>query len=176
MKTVIVGSHNPVKLETAKEAFALAFPEETFEYVTHNAASGVPDQPMGAEETKEGALNRASDCRRQYPDADYFVGLEGGLEEQGEEFWTSAWMCVQNAAGVSSFGRTGAFPLPPKVSALIKEGNELGIATDIVFDETNSKHKGGTVGILTDGLVDRKDFYRQALIFALIPFMKPELY
>jgi len=50
------------------------------------------------------------------------------------------------------------------------------VATDIVFSETNSKHKGGTIGILTNGTVTRKDFYRDAMLFALIPFVKPELY
>jgi non-canonical (house-cleaning) NTP pyrophosphatase len=42
MKKVVVGSANPVKLETTKEAFALVFPHETFEYITHSAPSGVP--------------------------------------------------------------------------------------------------------------------------------------
>ena len=85
-------------------------------------------------------------------------------------------MCVMHKSGTTGFGRTSAFLLPPKVSELINQGQELGIATDIVFNETNSKHKGGTVGILTNDLITRKDFYRDAMIFALIPFVKPELY
>ena len=47
MKTVIVGSENPVKLETAKEAFKLVFPEIEFEFITFSAPSLVSDQPIG---------------------------------------------------------------------------------------------------------------------------------
>lgn len=176
MKTVIVGSENPIKLATTKQAFAATFPNEQFEYITFAAASNVSAQPFGVAETKLGALNRANHCRTQYPQADFFVGLEGGLEEIDTEFWTSAWMCIQDATGKCGYGRTGAFLLPPLVSELIHKGEELGIATDIVFNKVNSKHAGGTVGALTDEHITRADFYRDALIFALIPFLKPELY
>ncbi|MCA9354555.1 MAG: DUF84 family protein [Candidatus Kaiserbacteria bacterium] len=176
MKKVIVGSNNPVKLEATERAFTAAFPGEQFSFFTHSAPSGVSDQPMGDDETKLGAENRAAACREAYPDADYFVGLEGGLILLDDEYWTSAWMCVQDTAGKISFGRTGAFLLPPRVSELIDQGEELGVATDIAFNETNSKHKGGAVGVLTNDVVNRADYYFQPLIFALIPFVKPELY
>jgi inosine/xanthosine triphosphatase len=176
MKKVIVGSSNPVKLETTKEAFQQSFPNEEFEFITVSAPSGVPDQPMGQAETKQGATNRAEACRSEYPDADFYVGLEGGLEKLGEEYWTFAWMCILGTQNTKGFGRTGSFLLPPMVSQLIDQGEELGIATDKVFNETNSKHKGGTIGILTNENITRKDFYRDAMIFALIPFVKPELY
>lgn len=176
MKTVIVGSENPVKFETAKEAFKLVFPEIEFEFITFSAPSLVSDQPIGQAETKQGATNRALACKTQYPDADYSVGLEGGLEKIDNKYWVTAWMCILNKSGVESFGRTGSFLLPHKISELIDQGEELGIATDIVFNQINSKHKSGAVAALTNDIITRKDFYRDALIFALIPFLKPELY
>ena len=111
MKKVIIGSTNPVKLETTKEAFALMFPNELFEFIAHSAESNVPDQPFENVETKLGATNRSSDCRKKYPDADYFVGLEGGLEEVNGEYWAFAWMCVQNIDGKYGYGRTSSFLL-----------------------------------------------------------------
>ena len=78
--------------------------------------------------------------------------------------------------GQYGFGRTGSFLLPPKVSELIAGGEELGVAIDRAFGDSNSKQKGGAVGALTDNLVTRKDFYQTAMIFALIPFLKPDLY
>ncbi len=176
MKKVIVGSTNPIKLETVKEAFGTTFPTEAFVFETFAAPSLVSDQPIGQTETKLGARNRAQACKDTYPEGDFFVGLEGGLELIEDVYWVSAWMCVMHKSGTTGFGRTSAFLLPPKVSKLINQGQELGTATDIVFNETNSKHKGGTVGILTNDLITRKDFYRDAMIFALIPFVKPELY
>lgn len=176
MKTVIVGSTNPVKLETAKEAFAIAFHDEQFEFVTYAAESGIPDQPFGSEETKRGAKNRADACINVHPDADFFVGLEGGIEKDGDELWAFAWMCVRDKDSTVGYGRTGSFLIPPKVSELIQKGEELGYATDIALGSDNSKHKEGTIGILTNGAVTRKDFYREAMLFALIPFMKREYY
>ena len=176
MKTVVVGSHNPVKLETTKEAFALCYPNEEFVFETLSAEPGVSDQPMGQDETKKGAQNRAEYCVTERPGADFYVGLEGGLERIADEYWVSAWMCVIDTNGKYGFGRTSAFVLPERVRELIDAGEELGIATDIAFNETNSKHKGGAVSVLTNELITRKDFYRDAIIFALIPFRKPDLY
>ena len=176
MKTVIVGSENPVKLATTKEAFEKVFPDETFEYIACTVASGVSDQPFGTTETKRGALNRATGCRQAFPHADFYVGLEGGLEEIEGEFWSSAWMCILDNHGRVGFGRTGTLQLPLSVSARIHQGEELSMAIDICFNKVNSKHKGGAVGALTNDLITRTDFYRDALVYALIPFIKPELY
>ncbi len=176
IKQVIIGSGNPVKVGITKEVFSASFDDVTFDFVSHSAPSGVPDQPIGQEQTKLGALNRAKACVQECSNADFFVGLEGGIEKIDGEYWAFAWMCIIDHTGKEGFGSTGSFLLPPRISILIDEGNELGVAADIVFDETNSKHKGGTIGLLTDGQVTRADFYRNALVFALIPFLKEELY
>lgn len=176
MKKIIVGSHNPIKLETTKEAFGIVFTGIPLEFETFNAPSDIADQPMGIDETRMGAKNRTDACKKEYPQADFFVGLEGGLEKLENDYWAFAWMCVQNIDGRYGYGRTGAFLLPSKVSELIDQGYELGSATDVIFGGMNMKQKGGTIGALTNDTITRKDFYRDALIFALIPFMKPELY
>ena len=66
--------------------------------------------------------------------------------------------------------------MPIKISNLIKEGYELGDADDIVFKRSNSKQKNGAVGILTDNLINRTDYYSHAIILALIPFTNSKLY
>jgi inosine/xanthosine triphosphatase len=176
MKTVVVGSENPVKLETVKDAFVAMFPNEVFEFLPCLAMSGVADQPFGSAETKRGAEQRAVDCRLKFPLADFWVGLEGGVELDEGQYWVMAWMCVLSKEGKRGYGKTSSFQLPETVGMLIAEGKELGDATDTVFREKNSKQKGGVIGILTNGVVTRKDFYRDALIFALIPHVKSELY
>jgi inosine/xanthosine triphosphatase len=40
----------------------------------------------------------------------------------------------------------------------------------------NSKHQGGTVGKLTQGVIDRTAYYEHTAILALIPFINPQLY
>lgn len=175
---VVVGSKNPVKLEAARNSFSAVFPdvEFEFEFVACSVASLVADQPVGIEETKQGALNRAVACREAYKDADFFVGMEGGLEEIEGDYFVSAWMCVIDREGRIGFGRTGAFQLPTQITKLIQEGLELSEATDRVFNDNNSGQKGGAVSALTNGTIDRTSFYTEAIIFALIPFIKSHLY
>lgn len=53
---------------------------------------------------------------------------------------------------------------------------ELGKADDLIFSRKNSGQNDGTVGILTDGIIDRSTFYSQAVSLSLIPFLNPDLY
>ena len=48
---------------------------------------------------------------------------------------------------------------------------ELGDADDKVFQDINSKQKGGTIGKCTKGLIDRTQYYEHALACALVPFI-----
>jgi inosine/xanthosine triphosphatase len=176
MKKVIVGSHNPVKLQAVETAFAKMFPEETFTFVCHEAPSGVADQPNGDTETRSGAYNRALACRDTYPDSDFFVGLEGGSESRDNELWVMAWMCIIDKERKCSYAKSASFLLPHALVQLINEGMELGHAADRIFQLQNSKQKTSTVGFLTGDVVTRARFYTEALILALIPFKNPELY
>ncbi len=173
---IIVGSNNPVKLAAVTQAFQLVFAGMEHKFIACSVESGVASQPIGATETRLGAANRANECRRLHPEADYYVGLEGGLEEIDGVYWVIAWMCIQNSTGMSHYGSTGSFVLPETVSTLIRNGVELGHASDQVFSAVNSKHHGGAVGILTNGIITRTDFYRPAVIFALVPFINPVVF
>ena len=86
-----------------------------------------------------------------------------------------AWVVISDNNKISK-AKTATFPLPLKISDLIKHGYELGEADDIVFNRSNSKQKNGAVGILTDNLINRTDYYTHAIILALIPFTNSKLY
>jgi inosine/xanthosine triphosphatase len=66
--------------------------------------------------------------------------------------------------------------LPPAIAKLIKEGKELAHASDIVFNESKSGQKQGTIGILTNNIINRTRYYIDPVIMALIPFKNPDLY
>lgn len=89
---------------------------------------------------------------------------------------TFAWIVIKSKTGVVSQGRTASFYLPKEIVSLIKSGKELGEADDIVFKRSNSKQSNGAVGILTDDVLTRTDYYQTAVILALIPFKNPTLY
>lgn len=175
MKTIVLASNNPVKVQAALSGFQKMLSDETFRVETVSVPSGVGDQPFSDRETLQGALNRARNAARLVQAADYWVGIEGGVEETGGEMAAFAWVVVRTRRLVGK-GRTGAFFLPPKVADLIRQGKELGEADDMVFDRSNSKQDDGAVGLLTGNVVDRARLYEQAVILALVPFKNPELY
>jgi len=175
MPTVVISSKNPVKVNATKQAFTLVFPGQTFDFVEVSAASGVSNQPLSNQETQIGATNRVNNAAAAHPEADFYVGIEGGVEQVGSDMHSFAWVVIkgQNKNGQA---RTGTFFLPAKVAELIHQGVELGAADDIVFAKNNSKQQNGAVGILTGDVIDRTKYYLDAVVLALIPFRNPDLY
>ncbi len=175
MQKVIIASKNPVKINCTKEGFEKIFPDQSFDFEGVSVPSDVSDQPMTDEETLQGAINRAENARKKVPDANYWVGIEGGIHETLEGMLAFAWVVVLSK-DQSGKSRTSTFYLPPKVVELINQGIELGHANDQVFGEKNSKHKGGAVGSLTGGVLGRTAYYVQAVMLALVPFRNPDIY
>jgi inosine/xanthosine triphosphatase len=174
MKTIVIASTNPVKARAALNGFRRMFPAESFEILPRPAPSGVSDQPMTSAETLQGALNRAAAVKAAHPQADFWVGIEGGVEEDGG-LAAFAWVAVLSPVG-SGKARTGTFFLPPAVAHLVRQGIELGEADDIVFGATNSKQQNGAIGLLTGDVIDRAALYEHAVVLALVAIRNPGLY
>jgi inosine/xanthosine triphosphatase len=173
---VVITSKNPVKKKATLIGFTALFPSSTIEIIEISVPSGVSEQPKSEKETLQGAQQRVENARNSFPDADYWVGIEGGIEEKKGEMEAFAWVFILDKKGKTGKGRTGTFFLPQAITDLINQGIELGIADDRVFGKTNSKQKEGTVGTLTHNSIDRTEYYRHAVTFALIPFLNPSLY
>lgn len=172
MKKVIIASKNPVKINATKKAFENVF-NDRFEFEGFSADSLVSDQPMNNIETLTGAMNRLENI--QHLKADYFVSIEGGVDLLDDNYEVFAWIIISDKKKTGK-AKTATFPLPLKISKLIKEGYELGDADDMVFKRSNSKQKNGAVGILSKNLINRTDYYVHAIILALIPFTNSKLY
>jgi inosine/xanthosine triphosphatase len=175
MPLICVASANPVKIEAALAGFRLLFPHEAWSASGMPAPSGVPEQPAGDEETLLGARNRARAAQQLAPEADWWVGIEGGVLWRGSRLEAFAWAAVWDGAR-EGYARTAAFELPPAVAELIRAGLELGQADDQVFGTVNSKQQGGAIGLLTGDAMTRSGLYTPAVVMALIPFRNPELY
>ena len=180
MVVVVVGSTNPVKINAVKQAFTRCNIAVTSVTGVSGVKSGVNNQPIGWEETERGAKNRArSSLTKSIENPDFSVGIEGGLvtSSNGQGLDCIAVMAVLNVrSGTMSTSRTAAFTLPPALCALVRNGMELGDADDVVFKRTNSKQQDGTVGILTNGAIDRTEYYVHALVLALVPELQGRLY
>jgi inosine/xanthosine triphosphatase len=175
MKTVIVASTNPVKINAVKHAFKKMFSKENFKLIGISVPSGVPEQPIGDDETFNGAYNRAKNASKQIHKADYWVGLEGGIRRVDDDMEVFGWIVVKSKMKLGK-SRTATFILPQKITQLVNKGMGLGPADDVVFKIKNSKQKQGSVGILTGGVTDRTKYLEDGVILALIPFKNTKLY
>jgi len=174
---ILVGSQNPVKIEAVKEAFSKYFGDVEVEGI--NVNSKVPDQPVN-EETFEGAKNRVLELKRineeKNLNANFFVGIEGGIKEFYSKWFAFGGMCIMNNKGKIGFGTSANFELPDSITKELLNGIELGKVMDKIAGTDNIKQKGGAIGFLTKEIMNRKELYINGLVVALIPFVNEELY
>jgi inosine/xanthosine triphosphatase len=174
VRTIVVASQNPVKIQAALNGFRHMFPDDQFSATGVSVTSGVSAQPMTSVETLQGAVSRVKAARDLVPEGDYWVGIEGGVEAQSGELEVFAWIVVASRESLGK-SRTATFSLPLEVSRLVQQGIELGDADDTVFGRSNSKQQNGSVGLLTDDVITRLAYYEHAVILALVPFKNSHL-
>ena len=175
MKTITVASMNPAKIDASLGGFEQMFPDCPFCTRGIAVPSQVSGQPRSDGETLAGAENRAKGARDKFPEADYWLGIEGGVEGTEDGMSGFAWVVILSA-NIMGRSRTGTFLVPPPVANLIRQGKELGEAADVVYRQSGSKSKGGAIEVLTGGIVDRTALYQHAVQLALVPFKNESLF
>ena len=170
---IIVGSSNPAKVKPVRDVMRHHWPD--LEVLGVDVPSGVSEQPIGFEETSEGARTRARGALA-HPGALWGVGLEGGVTFSSSGNAYLFGVVVVAHAGRESAARSASLQLPRWVGERIRRGEELGPIMDELSGVRNSKQKMGAVGLLTGGLVERADVWTQTLALALAPYLRPDLY
>lgn len=171
---VLVASQNPVKIAAVASAFSNFFSD--CQTTGKSAPSGVADQPLN-EATFAGAENRARFLLENHADqADYFVGIEGGLIHCFNTWLALGAVCIMNSKGVKGLGISPGFQLPDKIIARLQAGEELGHVIDAISGEHNTKQKSGAIGFLTNEVMDREKLYVSGIIMALVPFLNQPIF
>ncbi len=172
---VMVGSLNPVKIAAVQAAFAAVWPEHTWEIAGIAVPSGVSNQPMSDLESITGARNRANNALAA-GEAGYGVGLEGGLQQIGEQWFDCGWVVVRDRAGREGCGSTARLVIPLRMLRLIQQGMEVGEAVDEIFQQHNSKQSAGHFGLMTNNAITRTRAYTDGVIVALARFTHAQLF
>lgn len=150
---VVVGSTNPTKVNAIKQLF----PEKTIEFI--NAPSKVTEQPFSDEETKEGAVNRATYAVKHVTNATIGIGLEGGVTLLKEKLYLCNWGALVTNKGEKFVASGAKILLPNPIAKRLKAGEQLGkVMADLTADK-NVRRKDGAVGILTNGRMKRQQMY-----------------
>jgi inosine/xanthosine triphosphatase len=164
---VVTGSRNPAKTGAVAEAFRLLAGVDPV--VEGIEVEGTTAQPMSDEETLAGAEFRARSARSARPDADFWVGIEGGVETVAGRLMVNAWVVVLHGDAVGR-SRSATFELPEAAAEPIRSGGEMGAVTARVHDGGDWR-QAGLVSELSAGAVTRTSYYVQPVVLALLKFL-----
>lgn len=113
MHKVISATTNPAKIQAILRAFEEIFGEGSCHIEPVAVESGVPEQPFGNQETRTGARNRVDNARRQHPQADFWVAIEAGIDDDA----TFSWVVIDNGTGAVK-------PVQPRCHCLLSFSTE----------------------------------------------------
>lgn len=170
---VAVGSHNPTKVGAVADLFGQRWPQSAIIPVTVDSA--VSAMPMTSAECIVGARHRAMVARTAI-EADFGVGLEGGVNPEPWGLMLLGWVVIVDKFGREGVGCTAQLPLPAVLAQAILDGQELGPLLDKILQTEKINQKGGASGALSDGLITRRLCFGQAVAYALSPFVAPHFY
>lgn len=170
---VVVGSTNRAKVEAARAVFGRAWPgcEVTGRRV--ELPADIPAMPVG-DQVRAGARYRAQAVLG--PGVDFGVGAEGGVYFAEDGAYLLNWCAVADAAGNVYDAPSPHVRLPASWTRALRAGAELGPFLAELTGEPDINEKGGAIGLLTRGLLNRQAFFEQALICALAPVLGREWY
>jgi inosine/xanthosine triphosphatase len=169
---VRVGTENPVKVRAVRRAFRSAAIEASVQGVP--TRSGVPAQPFEHDIVK-GAIRRA---RSAIDAADFGVGIEAGLvwDTRIRDHFDVQYCAVLDRSGRLTIGHGPGFVHPPAVLERVKGGATVGDAMAEVSEVRDIGAKFGAIGYLTKRAMDRDRLTEAAVLMALVPRIRPELY
>jgi len=169
---VRVGSTNRVKVDAARRAFVEAFRRVQIKGL--EVPAKVSAQPF-EEETIDGAVARA---RSAIGDADYGVGIEAGLfwDEGAKDYLDVQYCAVADKRGVVTIGHGPGFAYPEAVIEAVKRGKTVGEAMESFTKVKNIGRGIGAIGWLTQGVMDRTRLTEVAVLMALVPRVRRDLY
>jgi len=174
MIIVAVGSKNKTKIEPVQEIFTHHFKDVLVKGVAVN--SGISEQPMSDDEMFTGALNRAKRALKKVKDADFGVGIEGGLHQYSYGWVERGTIVIVNRKGEFGIGSSAGVVMPDSVMKHIHAGKNLEEAMEVLFNVKEAGEGIGMYGIFTKKVVTRATGIKQGVAFAIARFIHKDLY
>jgi inosine/xanthosine triphosphatase len=165
-----VGSDNPIKVQAVTNVFVRIYGD--VEVTSHRVAVNVPAEPWG-EEVERGAVERA---RKVLGNADFGIGIEAGIFERKGDLFDVQYCAVVDKMNRVTIGHGSGFKYPPQASELLHKGVTVGEAFKQLYDLEKSGRGNGAIGFLTHGMLKRSELTEQAVVAAMVPRMRKEIY
>jgi inosine/xanthosine triphosphatase len=160
---ISVGSLNPVKVEAVRTVMEKIYGSVRITSV--DVDSEVPEQPFG-DDVRKGAINRAKNALGKH---DMAVGIEAGVFETEDGLFDIQYCAVYDNEDVLTIGMGPGFRYPDGIATAVLEGKTVSEAITDLYGKRNIGTGGGAIGMLTDGLLNRKELTEQSVIAAMVP-------
>lgn len=171
---VAVGSTNKVKIDAVRNIFTQAF--GLVEVVSVEPPEDLDRQPT-EEKVAEGAIRRAK-MAIESARADFGVGVEAGLFRNDilDKYLDIQYCAIVDGSGKITVGHGPGFEYPPEVIKAVLDGKTVGDTMSKLTGIEKIGHKMGSIGYLSDGMIDRTSLTELSVLMALIPRIRNELY
>lgn len=164
----MVGSENQAKLKAVQQVTEQHLDDCRIEAC--KVPSGVSAQPVGDEETMQGAVNRAK-AAGALREGTYGVGLEGGVRTINGTMYLCNWGALAVPDGEIFTAGGAQIPLPEELAEEIRNGRELGDAVDQFFKKQNIRLSEGAMGMLTAHAVRRDELFEHIMQLLIGQFL-----
>lgn len=160
---ISVGSMNPVKVEAVRSVMEKIYGSVRITSV--DVDSEVSEQPFESE-VKKGAINRARNALGSHAMS---VGIEAGVFEMEEGLFDIQYCAILDNKGKFTIGMGSGFVYPERMASLVRDGHTVSQAISKLYGNKDIGMKEGAIGMLSNGLLDRKTLTEQAITAAMIP-------
>lgn len=173
-----MGSKNKTKLAALAEVLAEYPLFVGAEIIGVDAVTDVFGHPKSAEETADGAIQRA---KKAYEGNDYGFGIESGLFALpfSKSGYVEVAVCAIYDGKQVHLGTSPGFEWPKAViDGILKKGldGSQAVKEAGMTDQEKVGENEGIVGILTKGRMSRTDYNKTAIMMALAHLEHPEHY
>ncbi len=145
---IVIGSSNKAKVAAVTSVFSEA------DIISVTVSSDVSSQPIGDEETLNGAINRAKNAQQLSGNA-VAIGLEGGVMYLNNQLYLTNWGAIATLDGVVYTASGARIALPSQFIEEIHAGRELSDIMNEYTKREDIRHHEGAIGIFSNDHISR---------------------
>lgn len=166
-KIIAVCSKNKAKNNAVKEVLSRFF--DDFEIISLETNSGVSETPVGDDEGLTGCKNRIEDAKKQVPNADLYIAMEGILTKCNFGTYLCGWTMVYTPeTNEYSSGCSAKVKVPDEIIENLSQDMRLSkVVADYVGMTDEEISKLGTNGMLTNGAYTRTAEFIDSVLCAI---------
>lgn len=166
---ICVGSTNSSKINAVLDGVKAYWP--TAQVDGAEVKTNTHENPVGMEQTLQGAINRARAAQKS--GCDLGIGLENGVMKLNGQWVIIGAVAITDGNKEYAVPTMGA-PLPRSWGQAMLAGGEL--RPYVTAAGLNYDYGQGVVSLLTNDMVKRDEGFAMAVKTALAPWVNPEVY